>query len=135
MSGSADKTRGDAMLIDIKSADVDWIRIGGQNDGTITRSKDAIETTDKDSGGWNENIDGFKSWELAVPCFFEEGDQGQQRCLEVFTENIRAQVRFFDGTRYHQGFARCTSYEQTAPLKEASNLSITFTGDGSLQKG
>lgn len=135
MAGSADKIRGDVTLVEIKSADVDWILIGGQDDASFTMNKDAIEVTDKDSGGWNENIDGFKSWELSVPAFFEEGDAGQERVREVFLENIRAEVRFFDGTSYWTGFARCTSFETTGPLKEAVKLAITFMGDGEIQEG
>jgi len=131
MSGSADKIRGDDVYLEIYTGAA-WVKPGGQEDTTLTRNKDTVETTDKDSDGWKENIDGFKGWEVSCPMFFEEADSGQVAIQQAFENNDRLQIRVFDGTSYHTGYSRVTSYEMAAPATDAVKISCSFTGDGAL---
>jgi len=130
---SADKSRGDAAYVEVYTGG-GWVKPAGQDDVTLSLSKDTIEVTDKDSDGWDENIDGFKKFEVSLSMLFVASDSGQVAIKDAYDNNSRLNARVFDGTNYHTGYVRVTSYEVSAPLKDPMKISVTLTGDGAISQ-
>lgn len=109
-----------------------WIRPAKQEAGTLNRTMDPVDVTNKDSAKWKESIGGDRGWDMAFTALFDELDAGYLILEAAWEDDTELQVRGWDGTRFHTGAARVGDMGIDAPDDDAARYSPTITGTGVL---
>ncbi|AOY76918.1 phage tail tube protein [Clostridium formicaceticum] len=109
--------------------------IGGQRGATLNRGAETIDTTTKDSQGWQENEISFKNWSIDADGLLIEDDVAYGDLEEAFMSDEKVQVEFVSGTgNKYGGRAIITDFPIESPYDDNATYSVTFLGDGSLSK-
>ena len=103
-------------------------------------------TSSKECGGWEENMEGMRNWDLSCDALYAwldaDGNPISGLTLsELFTNYIHTRASFevtfgvttsaTEDTKY-TGTAWITSLSLTAPLEDTSTYSVSMTGSGAL---
>ena len=100
---------------------------------SVSFNMDLRDTTTKDSGGYQNNLGGLKSFELSTDALFDlTADLDFQEFFNDLKNRTLVTVRFAERTsgRYYQGAAFVTSLSMDAGVEENTTYSVTFTGTG-----
>ena len=113
--------------------------IGRATSASLSVSMETRETTTKDSAGWQENLEGLKSWSLSgdgLVTYSIAGDYETPDDLFTLLNNrTLVKVKFGSATSGeidYTGDAYLVSYEQEAGVEENVTYSFSFTGTGAL---
>ena len=113
---------------------------------TLNVNHSTRSTSSKDSGGWEENMEGMRNWDVSCDALYAwltpgAGAIGNNTLSDVFTAYIatRASLELTFGvttsdtgdTKY-VGTAWMTSASLSAPLEDTSTFSVAFQGNGVL---
>lgn len=114
----------------ITTLTMDGVAIGGAQDMTLDVQRAEIDTTDKDSAGWDEFITGQGSLSLNGTCNYEEDDQGQDDLLDAILNGTQHEFVMrpwgaSDGADEWTMFGFPTSVQIDSPNKE--QISFPFT--------
>ena len=103
-------------------------------------------TSSKECGGWEENMEGMRNWDLSCDALYAwlqpDGSAITGLTLsELFTTYMATRTSFTvtfgvttsatEDTKY-TGTAWITSLSLTAPLEDTSTYSVSMTGSGAL---
>ena len=113
--------------------------IGRATSASLSVSMETRSTTTKDSAGWDENLEGLKSWSLSgdglvtysIANDFETPDD----LFTLLSNRTKVKVKFGSATSGeidYTGDAYLVSYEQEAGVEENVTYSFGFTGTGVL---
>ena len=113
--------------------------IGRATSASLSVSMETRDTTNKDSAGWQENLEGLKSWSLSgdgLVTYSISGDYDTPDDLFTMLSNrTLVKVKFGSATSGeidYTGDAYLVSYEQEAGVEENVTYSFGFTGTGVL---
>lgn len=113
--------------------------IGRATSASLSVSMETRETTTKDSAGWQENLEGLKSWSLSgdgLVTYSITGDYDTPDDLFTLLSNrTLVKVKFGSATSGeidYTGDAYLVSYEQEAGVEENVTYSFSFTGTSTL---
>ena len=113
--------------------------IGRATSASLSVSMETRDTTTKDSAGWQENLEGLKSWSLSgdgLVTYSITGDYDTPDELFTLLNNrTLVKVKFGSATSGeidYTGDAYLVSYEQEAGVEENVTYSFGFTGTGVL---
>ena len=113
--------------------------IGRATSASLSVSMETRDTTTKDSAGWQENLEGLKSWSLSgdgLVTYSIAGDYETPDDLFTLLNNrTLVKVKFGSATSGeidYTGDAYLVSYEQEAGVEENVTYSFSFTGTGAL---
>jgi TP901-1 family phage major tail protein len=113
--------------------------IGRATSASLSVSMETRDTTSKDSAGWQENLEGLKSWSLSgdgLVTYSISGDYDTPDDLFTLLSNrTLVKVKFGSATSGeidYTGNAYLVSYEQEAGVEENVTYSFGFTGTGVL---
>ena len=113
--------------------------IGRATSASLSVSMETRSTTTKDSAGWDENLEGLKSWSLSgdgLVTYSITGDYDTPDELFTLLNNrTLVKVKFGSATSGeidYTGDAYLVSYEQEAGVEENVTYSFGFTGTGVL---
>ena len=113
--------------------------IGRATSASLSVSMETRSTTTKDSAGWDENLEGLKSWSLSgdgLVTYSISGDYDTPDDLFTLLSNrTLVKVKFGSATSGeidYTGDAYLVSYEQEAGVEENVTYSFGFTGTGVL---
>jgi TP901-1 family phage major tail protein len=113
--------------------------IGRATSASLSVSMETRDTTNKDSAGWQENLEGLKSWSLSgdgLVTYSISGDYDTPDDLFTLLSNrTLVKVKFgseTSGEIDYTGNAYLVSYEQEAGVEENVTYSFGFTGTGVL---
>ena len=113
--------------------------IGRATSASLSVSMETRTTTTKDSAGWDENLEGLKSWSLSgdgLVTYSISGDYDTPDDLFTLLSNrTLVKVKFGSATSGeidYTGDAYLVSYEQEAGVEENVTYSFGFTGTGVL---
>ena len=113
--------------------------IGRATSASLSVSMETRDTTSKDSAGWQENLEGLKSWSLSgdgLVTYSISGDYDTPDDLFTLLSNrTLVKVKFGSATSGeidYTGDAYLVSYEQEAGVEENVTYSFGFTGTGVL---
>lgn len=113
---------------------------------TININQSPRSTTNKESGGWEENMEGLRNWDVSVDALYAWLDPdgnpiANETLSEIFTGYMYARTKFSltfgttgstSGDTKYVGDAWLTSISLTAPLEDTATFSASFQGTGSL---
>lgn len=128
------KVKGKAIYIQVWTGI--WTKVGGQKDINIDRGAGGIETTDKDSDGWEESLVGLKNWGISFDAFLIESDDdaGFLQIEANFEGDLIGNYRIVTPAHTYTGLARIEGLNFTGPLTDVSNISFTLKGTAALVK-
>jgi len=113
--------------------------IGRATSASLSVSMETRDTTNKDSAGWQENLEGLKSWSLSgdgLVTYSITGDFDTPDDLFTLLSNrTLVKVKFGSATSGeidYTGDAYLVSYEQESGVEENVTYSFGFTGTGVL---
>lgn len=113
--------------------------IGRATSASLSVSMETRDTTNKDSAGWQENLEGLKSWSLSgdgLVTYSIAGDyETPDDLFTLLSNRTLVKVKFGSATSGeidYTGDAYLVSYEQEAGVEENVTYSFGFTGTGVL---
>ena len=113
--------------------------IGRATSASLSVSMETRETTTKDSAGWQENLEGLKSWSLSGDGLVTYSITGEydtpDDLFTLLNNRTLVKVKFGSATSGeidYTGDAYLVSYEQEAGVEENVTYSFGFTGTGVL---
>ena len=112
--------------------------IAHSTSASVSFNMDLRDTTTKDSGGYQNNLGGLKSFELSTDALFDlTADLDFQEFFNDLKNRTLVTVRFAERTsgRYYQGTAFVTSLSMDAGVEENTTYSVTFTGTSTATTG
>lgn len=125
---------------------IDGTLVAYSTNATININHSPRSTTNKESGGWEENMEGLRNWDVSVDALYAwmqpDGNPISNETLsEIFTAYMETRAKFgltFGVTTTNQndtkysGDAWLTSISLTAPLEDTATFSASFQGTGTL---
>lgn len=111
-----------------------YTTIAGGRNATLSMETATINTTDKDSDNWEENLPGVRSWSLDHKGLLEEDAATQDILWDAYLNHTQCKVQAFlpSGRRLY-GLATLTSFSVDGPSEEAT-INASFKGSGALTK-
>jgi len=130
--------KGVDFIINVNTGTVDlpvWTKVAGQRGASLSRGAETLDSTSKDSNGWQRNEVGTKNWELSSEGLLVESDTGYGALEDAFMndEKVKVQMVTAAGNKY-EGFAIITDFPVEAPYDDLATYSITLLGDDALEK-
>jgi|TARA_Y100000033_G_scaffold5300_1_gene4408 predicted secreted protein len=113
---------------------------------TININHTPRSVTNKESGGFEENMEGLRNWDVSVDALYAWLDPSgsaisNETLSEIFTGYLAARAKFSltfgvtttgTGDTKYVGDAWLTSISLTAPLEDTATFSCSFQGTGAL---
>ena len=113
---------------------------------TININHSPRTTTNKESNGFEEVMEGLRSWDVSVDALYAWLDPSgsaisNETLSEIFTGYIHTRASFTltfgvtsstTGDTKYTGTAWVTSASLTAPMEDTATFSVSFQGSGAL---
>ena len=113
---------------------------------TLNINHSTRSTSSKDSGGWEENMEGMRNWDVSVDALYAwltpaAGAIGNNTLSDVFTAYIETRTSLEltfgvtttdTGDTKYVGNAWLTSASLSSPMEDTSTFSVSFQGNGVL---
>lgn len=120
--------------------------IAYSTNATININHSPRTITNKESSGWDEIMEGLRSWDISVDAMYAWLDASGsaitgETLSELFTAYITTRASFSvtfgvtssgTGDTKYTGTVWMTSASLTAPLEDSSTYTATFQGSGAL---
>ena len=113
---------------------------------TLNVNHSTRSTTSKSSGGWEDNMEGLRNWDVSCDALYAWVDPAgnaitNKTLSDLFTGYLATRTSFdltFGSTTATAGYTKytgtawLTSASLTAPLEDTSTFSVSFQGSGPL---
>jgi len=113
---------------------------------TININHSTRSTSSKESGGWEDNMEGMRNWDVSCDALYAWLDPAgsaitNDTLSDIFTTYLTTRASFTltfgttgstTGDTKYTGTAWCTSASLSAPLEDTSTFSVSFQGSGEL---
>ena len=122
------------------------VLVAYSTNATLNVNHSTRSTTSKESGGWEDNMEGLRNWDVSCDALYAWVDPAgspisNKTLSDLFTGYLATRTSFeltfgntgvvADDTKY-VGNAWLTSCSLTAPLEDTSTFSVSFQGSGPL---
>ena len=126
---------------------VGGVLVAYSTNATLNVNHSTRSTTSKESGGWEDNMEGLRNWDVSCDALYAwldpDGSAITNKTLsDLFTGYLATRASFdltFGSTTTtrvgytkYTGTAWLTSASLTAPLEDTSTFSVSFQGSGPL---
>lgn len=112
-----------------------WIKIGGQRGGSLSRKADTIDASHKDSGGWKTTLQGLKEWSIELDTLVMVNDEGLEVLNQAFLDSQLVHLKFeYPDKAYVTGWASITEMSIDAPHDDVATYKGTLSGVGPLSE-
>lgn len=132
-----DKIKGEDVYLNINTgteASPTWTKLGGQTGAAFDRGGATRDVTDKDSGGWEENLPGRRNWSISFDAFLIEDDPGFEALEAAYDANEQSQFQIITPLHDYIGKATIEGLSVAAPDGEVVTASFSLKGTKSLAK-
>jgi predicted secreted protein len=122
------------------------VLVAYSTNATLNVNHSTRSTTSKESGGWEDNMEGLRNWDVSCDALYAWVDPAgtaitNKTLSDLFTGYLETRTSFeltfgntgvaSNDTKY-VGTAWLTSASLTAPLEDTSTFSVSFQGSGPL---
>ena len=133
------KVKGEEVFLKVNTGTIAspvWTKVGGQTGATFDRGGATRDVTDKDSGGWEENIPGRRNWSISFDTLLIEDDAGILEIENAYDADPPEQRQFqiITPAYNYMGLASIEGLSIAAPDGEIVSASFSLKGTGGLQK-
>ena len=113
----------------------EWLLIGGQRGGTLSRKADSIDASHKGSGGWKSTLQGLKEWSIDLDTLVMPNDEGLQVINQAFLDDQQINLKFeYPDKSYVTGWASITELSLEAPHDDVATYKGSLNGVGALSE-
>ena len=111
----------------------EWLLVGGQRGGTLSRKADSIDASHKGSGGWKSTLQGLKEWSIDLDTLVMPNDEGLQVINQAFLDDQQINLKFeYPDKSYVTGWASITELSLEAPHDDVATYKGSLNGVGPL---
>ena len=125
---------------------VGGVLVAYSTNATLNVNHSTRSTTSKESGGWEDNMEGLRNWDVSCDALYAWLDPAgsaitNKTLSDLFTGYLATRTSFdltFGSTTATAGYTKytgtawLTSASLTAPLEDTSTFSVSFQGSGPL---
>lgn len=125
---------------------VGGVLVAYSTNATLNVNHSTRSTTSKESGGWEDNMEGLRNWDVSCDALYAWLDPdgiaiSNKTLSDLFTGYLATRTSFdltfgntsaTAGNTKYTGTAWLTSASLTAPLEDTSTFSVSFQGSGPL---
>mgnify|MGYP003132156666 FL=1 len=121
--------------------------IGFATSATINVNQSLRSTSSKASGGWEENMEGIRNFDVSTDALYLYEQAGGGAISEFTADELYNHIhnrtsftlKFGSGTSAsgdinYEGTAFVTSISISAPMEDTATYSVSFQGSGQLQQ-
>lgn len=113
----------------------EWVLIGGQRGGSLSRKADSIDASHKGSGGWKSTLQGLKEWSLDVDTLVMSNDEGLDALDRAFLDDQLVNIKFeYPDLSYVTGWASTTELSLDVPHDDVATYKGSLNGVGPLSE-
>lgn len=113
----------------------EWVKVGGQRGGSLSRKADTIDASHKDSGGWKTTLQGLKEWSIELDSIVMPNDEGIEALNQAFLNDQLVHLKFeYPNKNYVTGWASITEMSIEAPHDDVATYKGTLNGVGPLSE-
>lgn len=113
----------------------EWLLVGGQRGGTLSRKADSIDASHKGSGGWKSTLQGLKEWSIDLDTLVMPNDEGLQVINQAFLDDQQINLKFeYPDKSYVTGWASITELSLEAPHDDVATYKGSLNGVGPLSE-
>lgn len=113
----------------------EWLLVGGQRGGTLSRKADSIDASHKGSGGWKSTLQGLKEWSIDLDTLVMPNDEGLQVINQAFLDDQQINLKFeYPDKSYVTGWASITELSLEAPHDDVATYKGSLNGVGALSE-
>lgn len=126
--------KGNAVIIEFQDETGEWKKVAAQRGGTLNRTAETLDVSNKEGFGWNDSEAGNKEWSIDCDGLIVDGDEALD-ILDTIWENgecLRVRVRFPSG-KVKVGTAIITDFPHEFSYDDAATYSMTLQGKGPLE--
>ena len=111
-----------------------WTKVGGQKGASMSPSLSALDTTDKDSDGWEESIPGNRSFGVEFDSFLIEDDAGYAELIDGYWIPELKHLRLTTKAYTYTGKFLLSEMPHEAPHDDMSGVSFSLKASGAVTK-
>lgn len=111
------------------------LAIAGQQNMSLSKTKDTSEVNSKDSGGWKRMVGGLKQWGIDIDGVFVQNDESRKELIKAFDEDIllcMKVVNIKSKTPMYGGLGLLSEDSFEAPYDDAATYTLKVDGVGKL---
>lgn len=113
----------------------EWVKVGGQRGGSLSRKADSIDASHKGSGGWKTTLPGLKEWSIELDTLVMVNDEAIQALDAAFLVDQPVHLKFeFPDKSYVTGWASITELSIDAPHDDVATYKGSVNGIGPLSE-
>ena len=126
------------VLIQFSTDGVTYSEVGRCTSASLSVSMETRDTSNKDSAGWRELLEGQKSWSLSgdgLVTYNIASADGYSDLWGYLTARTKLYVKFCSTTtdeKYYSGQGFLTSLDQEAGMEDNVTYSFSFEGTAAL---
>ena len=126
------------VLIEFSTDGVTYSEVGRCTSASLSVSMETRDTSNKDSAGWRELLEGQKSWSLSgdgLVTYNIASADGYSDLWGYLTARTKLYVKFGSTTtdeKYYSGQGFLTSLDQEAGMEDNVTYSFSFEGTAAL---
>ena len=125
--------KGRAVLIKVQDGENNWLAVAGQQGGSLSRTVDTTEVTDKDSEN-RQLIGTYLSWSLSCDGLYKTEDNGFAKLEEAFNAKQPVKVQFAMEDYIYEGEGLITELGFEAGHEDLVTYSCSIEGSGALER-
>ena len=128
------------VLIQFSTDGVTYSEVGRCTSASLSVSMETRDTSNKDSAGWRELLEGQKSWSLSgdgLVTYNIASADGYSDLWGYLTARTKLYVKFGSTTtdeKYYSGQGFLTSLDQEAGMEDNVTYSFSFEGTAALSE-
>lgn len=111
-------------------------KIDVQSSASLSLTQSPRKSLNKDSGGWEANYAGAKSWEISGDAEFKiDATEGFSQLFTAYIAGTAVTVKLstaVSGDKEYTGSAQISKLEMSGGVEENGSISYSFTGSGAL---
>lgn len=113
----------------------EWVKLGGQRGGSLSRKADTIDATHKDSGGWKSTLQGLKEWSIDLDSVLMPNDEAMRALEQAFLDDQLVNLKFeYPDKTYVTGWASISEMSIDAPHDDVATYKGSLNGVGPLSE-
>lgn len=126
------------VVIQFSTDDTTYSTVGRCTSASLSTSMETRDSSNKDSAGWRELLEGQRSWSLSGDGLVSYNISGKSGFNDLFgyvNGRTNLYVKFGSTTtdeKYYSGQGYLTSLDQEAGMEDNTSYSFSFEGTGVL---
>lgn len=113
----------------------EWLLLGGQRSGDVSRKADSIDASHKGSGGWKSTIAGLKEWSIDLETLLMPNEESLTLLEKAFLEGEYVHLKFeYPDKSYMTGIASVTELSLNTPHDDVATYKGSLNGVGPLSE-